>query len=371
MNRTEVVMKEQFEKLVIIAKKNDDVIDIEDIFYVFGNTLSESDIELISGQLKCENIEVMNLNEDKKEQGDVIAEYEGDHEENHDEEHEEEHEEADYSEDSVRAYLKEIGKIPLLSAEEEVEIAKRIEAGDDTAKEEMINTNLRLVVSVAKRYVAGSNMTLLDLVQEGNIGLLKAVDKFDYHRGYKFSTYAMWWVRQAITRAIADQSRTIRIPVHMKEHMNKISKAKRKFLTEHEREPLVEELAEIMEMPISRMEEILKLYGDTISLDTPIGDGDDTVLMDFVADDNMPEQFASAEHTMMGEEIDKILLGLTDREQRILRLRFGFLDGRIWTLEEVGKEYHVTRERIRQIEARALRRLQMKRETKKLKSYLE
>lgn len=363
MNRTEVVMKEQFEKLVIIAKKNDDVIDIEDIFYVFGNTLSESDIELISGQLKCENIEVMNLNEDKKEQDDVIVE----DEENHDGEHEE----VDYSEDSVRAYLKEIGKIPLLSAEEEVETAKRIEAGDDTAKEEMINTNLRLVVSVAKRYVAGSNMTLLDLVQEGNIGLLKAVDKFDYHRGYKFSTYAMWWVRQAITRAIADQSRTIRIPVHMKEHMNKISRVKRRFLTEHEREPSVEELAETMEMPISRMEEILKLYGDTISLDTPIGDGDDTVLMDFVADDNMPEQFASAEHTMMGEEIDKILLGLTDREQRILRLRFGFLDGRIWTLEEVGKEYHVTRERIRQIEARALRRLQMKRETKKLKSYLE
>lgn len=273
-------------------------------------------------------------------------------------------------EDSVRTYLKEIGTIPLLSQEEEIEIAKRIEAGEEDAKKSMANANLRLVVSVAKRYVRGSNMTLLDLIQEGNIGLLKAIDKYDYKMGYKFSTYAMWWIRQAMTRAIADQSRTIRIPVHMKELMNKITRTSRKFLAEKGRDPHLSELAEIMKIPLDRMNEIAKWHGDTISLDAPVGE-DDSMMMDFISDDRIPEQFEKVEHRMLGEEIDQILADLSEREQRVIRLRFGLIDGKIWTLEEVGKEYHVTRERIRQIESRALLRLRMKRDTKKLRTYLD
>ena len=274
-------------------------------------------------------------------------------------------------EDSVRTYLKEIGTIPLLTKEEELDLAIRIEEGEAGARELMASANLRLVVSVAKRYVRGSNMTLLDLIQEGNIGLLKAVEKFDYHKGYKFSTYAMWWIRQAITRAIADQARTIRIPVHMKEQMNRITRLSRKFLAEHGREATAGELARLMGMPAERMEEIIGLYGDTISLDTPIGEEEDSMLMDFVADESMPEQFAVIEHVMLGEQLDELLSALSERERMVIRLRFGFVDGRIWTLEEVGKEYHVTRERIRQIEAKALKRLRMRRECKTLLSYLE
>jgi RNA polymerase primary sigma factor len=274
------------------------------------------------------------------------------------------------TEDSVRAYLKEIGSIPLLSQEQEVEMAKKIERGDELAKKMMANANLRLVVSVAKRYVRGSNMTLLDLIQEGNIGLLRAIDKYDYHKGYKFSTYAMWWIRQAMTRAIADQSRTIRIPVHMKEQMSKITRTSRQFLADTGRDPSLNELAGLMNIPKERMVDISKWYGDTISLDAPVGE-EDSMIRDFVADDSMPEQFASVEHVMLGEEINSILSELTEREQRVIRLRFGLVDGKVWTLEEVGREYHVTRERIRQIEARALRRLRMKRETKKLRAYLD
>ena len=273
-------------------------------------------------------------------------------------------------EDSVKVYLKQIGKIPLLTFEQEQEIAKRIENGDMSAKEEMANANLRLVVSVAKRFVGGSNMSLLDLIQEGNMGLLKAIDKFDYHKGYKFSTYAMWWIKQAITRAIADQSRTIRIPVHMKEQMNKVTRVSRKFHAEHGREATVEELSKIMNMPKDQLEDILKLYEDTVSLETPVGDEEDTMLMNFVADSKVQEQFISAENVMMREQIEEALSILTDREQMVLKLRFGFVDGRIWTLEEVGKDFNVTRERIRQIEARALRRLRMRKETNKLKSYI-
>lgn len=280
-------------------------------------------------------------------------------------------EEVDYVEDSVKIYLKEIGRIPLLTYEQEQNLAERIEQGEEKAKIEMVNSNLRLVVSVAKRYVNGSNMTLLDLIQEGNLGLMKAIDKFDYHKGYKFSTYAMWWIRQSITRAIADQSRTIRIPVHMKEQMDKITSASRRYLAEHGREPTVGELAELMRMERDDMQEIVKLYGDTISLNTPIGEEEDSMLIDFVEDDSMPEQFLSIEQVMMREQVHEILKELTEREQRVLKLRFGFVDGRTWTLEEVGKEFHVTRERIRQIEARALRNLRMKRETKKLKTFIE
>lgn len=278
---------------------------------------------------------------------------------------------SDYMEDSVRVYLRQIGKIPLLSAEEEITLAKRMEQGDKEAQKEMVSANLRLVVSVAKRYVGGSNMTLLDLVQEGNLGLMKAVEKFDYHKGYKFSTYAMWWIRQSVTRAIADQSRIIRLPVHMKEKMNQVTRAARKFVAEQGREPSMEELAEVMNVEKDYMEELMKLYGDTISLDTPVGEEDDTMLLDFVADTNSPEQFQVAEHMMLRKQLGEVLSELTEREQRVLRLRYGFVDGRTWTLEEVGKEFHVTRERIRQIEARALRRLRLKREMKNLKAYIE
>ena len=273
--------------------------------------------------------------------------------------------------DSVKAYLIEIGNIPLLTREEEIILAKRIESGDDSAREKMINSNLRLVVNVAKKHVRGSNMGFLDLIQEGNIGLMRAVEKYDYSKGYKFSTYAMWWIRQAVTRAIADQSRTIRIPVHMKEQMSKVNKASRKFLTDMGREPTVDELADIMDMPEDRVRDIVKLYGDTISLDTPVGDDDDCKLQDFVADDNISDQFTSVEHVMLGDELDQLLSGLSEREQRIIRLRFGFVDGRIWTLEQVGEEYHVTRERIRQIEVKALHRLKHRKDIKNLKSYLE
>lgn len=274
-------------------------------------------------------------------------------------------------EDSVKTYLKEIGSIPLLTAEQEIETAKKMEDGEISAKELMIKSNLRLVVSVAKRYLGGSNMTLLDLIQEGNIGLLKAVEKFDYHKGYKFSTYAMWWIRQSITRAIADQDRTIRIPVHMKEQMHKISKVTRHFLIDNGKEPTNAELAELLNISENKVEEIVKLYTDTISLDTPIGDKEDGLLKDFIPDGSMPEQFSTVEQVFLSKEIEAILSSLTEREERILRLRFGFEDGRMWTLEEVGKEYHVTRERVRQIEAKSLLRIRMKGESKKLKTYLE
>lgn len=273
--------------------------------------------------------------------------------------------------DSVKLYLKEIGKISLLSFEEEQELAIKIENGDCSAREKMINSNLRLVVSVAKRYVKGSKMGILDLIQEGNTGLIKAVGKFDYRKGYKFSTYAMWWIRQAITRAIADQSRTIRVPVHMKETMNKITKISRRFVIENAREPSVAELAELVKISEERMGEIMKLYADTISLETPIGEEHESTLIDFIADENLPEQFEQTEKLMLRDEITDLLSSLTEREQRVLRLRFGFEDGKIYTLEEVGKEYHVTRERIRQIEGRALRRLRAKNATKLLRTYIE
>jgi RNA polymerase primary sigma factor len=279
--------------------------------------------------------------------------------------------EPQYVDDSIRAYLKEIGKYPLLTPEEELELAKCIERGEEQAKETMANSNLRLVVSVAKKYIHGSNMNFLDLIQEGNLGLLKAVEKYDYHKGYKFSTYATWWIRQAITRSIADQSRTIRIPVHMKERMNRLTKVSREFLADTGREPTMNDLADLMAIPVEQVENIVQLYNDTVSLDTPIGEEEDAVLMNFVADEDMPEQSFLVEQIMLSKELDGALSALPEREQRILRLRFGFIDGKIWTLEEVGKEFHVTRERIRQIEAKALGRLRMSRETNKLKSYLE
>lgn len=276
-----------------------------------------------------------------------------------------------YFEDSVRAYLREIGDYPLLTREEEITLAKRIEDGDVTAKQRMIHSNLRLVVSVAKRYMHGSNMALLDLVQEGNIGLMKAVEKYDYRKGFKFSTYAMWWIRQSVSRAISDQGKTIRIPVHMKELMHRITRESRLFLAENGREPAVEEIAEIMDIPEKKMRDILGLYGDTISLETPIGEEDDTLLLDFLSNSGDSEQFDTIERQMLSHEIMKVLHTLSDRERHILELRFGFEGDRIWTLEEVGEVYNVTRERIRQIEAKAIKHLQMNSEMIKLQNYLD
>lgn len=276
-----------------------------------------------------------------------------------------------HTDDAVRSYFKKIGKISLLSKEEELDLARRIEIGDEQAKELMISSNLRLVVSVAKRYASGSNMSLLDLIQEGNIGLIKAVEKFDYSKGFKFSTYAIWWIRQAITRAIGDQSKTIRIPAHMNELMNHVRKAGKQFIAEKGKEPTIEDLAVMMDLPPERLEDIQKYYGDTLSLDTPIGDSYDSVIMDFVEDDRIPEQFASVEQEMLAEQLASILRDLPEREQQILSLRFGLKDGQTHTLEEVGIVFNVTRERIRQIEARALKRIRMNRKIQHLKTYLE
>ena len=273
-------------------------------------------------------------------------------------------------EDPVRMYLKEIGKVPLLSAEEEIELAQRMEDGDEDAKKRLAEANLRLVVSIAKRYV-GRGMLFLDLIQEGNLGLIKAVEKFDYRKGYKFSTYATWWIRQAITRAIADQARTIRIPVHMVETINKLIRVSRQLLQELGREPTPEEIAEEMHMSVERVREILKISQEPVSLETPIGEEEDSHLGDFIQDDNVPVPADAAAFTMLKEQLEEVLGTLTEREQKVLRLRFGLDDGRARTLEEVGKEFNVTRERIRQIEAKALRKLRHPSRSRKLKDYLD
>ena len=272
--------------------------------------------------------------------------------------------------DPVRMYLKEIGKVPLLSSEEELELAQKIEDGNQTAKKKLAEANLRLVVSIAKRYV-GRGMLFLDLIQEGNLGLIKAVEKFDYRKGFKFSTYATWWIRQAITRAIADQARTIRIPVHMVETINKLIRVSRQLLQELGREPQPEEIAKIMEMPVDKVREILKIAQEPVSLETPIGEEEDSHLGDFIPDDEAPAPAEAAAFTMLKEQLINVLDTLTPREEKVLRLRFGLDDGRARTLEEVGKEFNVTRERIRQIEAKALRKLRHPSRSKKLKDYLD
>ena len=273
-------------------------------------------------------------------------------------------------EDPVRMYLKEIGKVQLLSADEEIELAKKMEEGDEEAKKKLAEANLRLVVSIAKRYV-GRGMLFLDLIQEGNLGLIKAVEKFDYTKGYKFSTYATWWIRQAITRAIADQARTIRIPVHMVETINKLIRVSRQLLQELGREPTPEEIAAEMSMPAERVREIMKISQEPVSLETPIGEEEDSHLGDFIQDDNVPVPADAAAFTLLKEQLNEVLETLTDREQKVLRLRFGLDDGRARTLEEVGKEFNVTRQRIRQIEAKALRKLRHPSRSKKLKDYLD
>ena len=273
-------------------------------------------------------------------------------------------------EDPVRMYLKEIGKVPLLTADEEISLAKRMENGDENAKKRLAEANLRLVVSIAKRYV-GRGMLFLDLIQEGNLGLIKAVEKFDYRKGYKFSTYATWWIRQAITRAIADQARTIRIPVHMVETINKLIRVSRQLLQELGREPQPEEIAKEMNMSVDRVREILKISQEPVSLETPIGEEEDSHLGDFIQDDNVPVPADAAAFTLLKEQLVEVLGTLTEREQKVLRLRFGLDDGRARTLEEVGKEFNVTRERIRQIEAKALRKLRHPSRSRKLKDYLD
>lgn len=293
------------------------------------------------------------------------------------EEEEDSHEEVELSvpegvgiDDPVRMYLKEIGRVPLLTAEEEVSLAKRMEQGDEEAKRQLAEANLRLVVSIAKRYV-GRGMLFLDLIQEGNLGLIKAVEKFDYRKGYKFSTYATWWIRQAITRAIADQARTIRIPVHMVETINKLIRVSRQLLQEYGREPTAEEIALKMDISEERVREIMKIAQEPVSLETPIGEEEDSHLGDFIEDEDALAPAEAASFMLLKEQLEGVLDSLTPREEKVLRLRFGLDDGRSRTLEEVGKEFGVTRERIRQIEAKALRKLRHPSRSKKLKDYLE
>ena len=403
----EVKFQEKLKELLELGKKKKNILEDHEISDFFKDmNLDAEKMERVLDILEHNNIDVLRISDDDDDD-DIIMD---------DEDVEDvEVENIDLSvpdgvsvEDPVRMYLKEIGKVPLLSAEEEIELAKVMEAGnvaqekililkkrmDDASEEEkqelkdeikllqkdvdlggdakkrLAEANLRLVVSIAKRYV-GRGMLFLDLIQEGNLGLIKAVEKFDYRKGYKFSTYATWWIRQAITRAIADQARTIRIPVHMVETINKLIRVSRQLLQELGREPSPEEIAEEMNMPVERVREILKISQEPVSLETPIGEEEDSHLGDFIKDDNVPVPADAAAFTLLKEQLEEVLGTLTEREQKVLTLRFGLEDGRARTLEEVGKEFNVTRERIRQIEAKALRKLRHPSRSRKLKDYLE
>ena len=361
--------QEKLKELLSLAKKKKNMLEYQEISDFFADMQLDSDkFEKILDFLEANNIDVLRITDDDADD-DILLEV--------DDDDEIEVEKIDLSvpdgvsiEDPVRMYLKEIGKVPLLSAEEEIELAKRMELGDQEAKKRLAEANLRLVVSIAKRYV-GRGMLFLDLIQEGNLGLIKAVEKFDYRKGYKFSTYATWWIRQAITRAIADQARTIRIPVHMVETINKLIRVSRQLLQELGREPTPEEIAAEMNMPVERVREILKISQEPVSLETPIGEEEDSHLGDFIKDDNVPVPADAATFTLLKEQLEEVLGTLTEREQKVLTLRFGLEDGRARTLEEVGKEFNVTRERIRQIEAKALRKLRHPSRSRKLKDYLE
>lgn len=365
---------EKLQELVEQGKKKKNVLEYQEINDHFKEMPLDPDaLEKVFDYLETCGIDVLRI-PDSDEDVFIISDDDGI---NLDEEEEVDVENIDLSvpegvsiEDPVRMYLKEIGKVPLLSAEEEIELAKRMEEGDEAAKKRLAEANLRLVVSIAKRYV-GRGMLFLDLIQEGNLGLIKAVEKFDYRKGYKFSTYATWWIRQAITRAIADQARTIRIPVHMVETINKLIRVSRQLLQELGREPQPEEIAEKMDMSVDRVREILKISQEPVSLETPIGEEEDSHLGDFIQDDNVPVPADAAAFTLLKEQLVEVLNTLTDREQKVLRLRFGLDDGRARTLEEVGKEFNVTRERIRQIEAKALRKLRHPSRSRKLKDYLD
>lgn len=352
-------MKDKGEKMKVVKKlvekgKKQGALTYQEIMDELDEVdITPEQIEKIYEVLESMNIEVIGQIEEEQEETIEIAIPEG-----------------IAIDDPVRMYLKEIGKVPLLSSEEEIELANRIEQGDEYAKKKLAEANLRLVVSIAKRYV-GRGMLFLDLIQEGNLGLIKAVEKFDYRKGFKFSTYATWWIRQAITRAIADQARTIRIPVHMVETINKLIRVSRQLLQELGREPQPEEIAKIMEMPVEKVREIMKIAQEPVSLETPIGEEEDSHLGDFIPDDDAPAPAEAAAFTMLKEQLINVLDTLTPREEKVLRLRFGLDDGRARTLEEVGKEFNVTRERIRQIEAKALRKLRHPSRSKKLKDYLD
>ena len=404
---TKAKFREKLKSLLELGKKKRNILEYQEISDFFGDmNLDEEKMEKVLDFLEANKVDVLRISDGDDEDDDIIL----------DDEDEVEVEKIDLSvpegvsvEDPVRMYLKEIGKVPLLSADEEIELAQKMEAGsvavekipllkerlaetgDEQEKEEiqaeikalqldvdrgsdakkrLAEANLRLVVSIAKRYV-GRGMLFLDLIQEGNLGLIKAVEKFDYRKGYKFSTYATWWIRQAITRAIADQARTIRIPVHMVETINKLIRVSRQLLQELGREPTPEEIAEEMKMPVERVREILKISQEPVSLETPIGEEEDSHLGDFIKDDNVPVPADAAAFTLLKEQLEEVLGTLTEREQKVLTLRFGLEDGRARTLEEVGKEFNVTRERIRQIEAKALRKLRHPSRSRKLKDYLE
>ncbi|MGI6738587.1 MAG: RNA polymerase sigma factor RpoD [Christensenellales bacterium] len=363
MSKKQLTKKQQEDAVFALyeSAKEKGVISYEEIFEALSKIeLDPEEFENVLETLENLGVQVTRSTEDGKE-----------------EKAEEDASEIDLSvpeavniDDPVRMYLKEIGKVPLLTAEEEVEIAKRIEAGDESAKHELAEANLRLVVSIAKRYV-GRGMLFLDLIQEGNLGLMKAVEKFDYHKGYKFSTYATWWIRQSITRAIADQARTIRIPVHMVETINKLTRISRQLLQEYGRDPTPEEIANAMGITEQKVRDIMKIAQEPVSLETPIGEEEDSHLGDFIPDEDAPAPAEAASSALMKELLWEVLDTLTPREAKVLRLRFGLDDGNPRTLEEVGKVFEVTRERIRQIEAKALRKLRHPSRSKKLKDFLD
>ena len=354
MGRKEQIFGSQMNCLLERAKKQKNVVELQEIKEVFQK-----------GSLTMSEID-----SDEIEQSDVFPEeVEKEYEGKREDEPEILHSERGSAEDPVRMYLKEIGRIPLLSSEEEIELAKRMEMGDEEAKKKLSEANLRLTVSIAKRY-SGRGMQFLDLIQEGNLGLIKAVEKFDYRKGYKFSTYATWWIRQSITRAIADQARTIRIPVHMVETMNRVNRTSRRLLQEYGREPTPEEIAVTMNLPVERILEVSKISQEPVSLETPIGEEEDSHLGDFIQDEHVPVPSEEAAHTLLREQLEEVMDTLSDREQKVLALRFGLEDGKPHTLEEVGRDFQVTRERIRQIEAKALRKLRHPTRSRKLRDFL-
>ena len=374
MERVGLGFEEKLNALLAEAKKKKNVLDYQEILDHFKpDLLSAEQLDRVFECLEQNRVDVLRMDGkgDLDEELFLVDEADLEDEEEIDVEH------MDLSvpdgislDDPVRMYLKEIGKIPLLSSEDEIELAKEMELGNEEAQKRLAEANLRLVVSIAKRYV-GRGMQFLDLIQEGNLGLIKAVEKFDYRKGYKFSTYATWWIRQAITRSIADQARTIRIPVHMVETINRLVRTSRQLLQELGREPTMEEIGKRVDMPAERVAEIMKMSQDPVSLETPVGEEEDSHLGDFIQDDHVTVPQDAAAYTLLHEQLMEVLGTLTEREQKVLRLRFGLDDGRPRTLEEVGKQFHVTRERIRQIEAKALRKLRHPSRSRKLKDYLD
>lgn len=372
MEEKTLTFEEKLEKLLELARKKKNVLEQKEIIDFFhGEILSPEQLDQIDEYLENNKVDVLAPDEDLEMEPELFLEEEDLEKEEIDVDHLElSMPEGVNIEDPVRMYLKEIGKVPLLTPEEEIDLAKRMEMGDESAKKRLAEANLRLVVSIAKRYV-GRGMQFLDLIQEGNLGLIKAVEKYDYSKGFKFSTYATWWIRQAITRSIADQARTIRIPVHMVETINRLIRTSRQLLQELGREPLPEELAKKLDIPVDRVREIMKISQDPVSLETPIGEEEDSHLGDFIQDEHVQIPVDAATYTLLHEQLMEVLDTLTDREQKVLRLRFGLDDGRPRTLEEVGREFNVTRERIRQIEAKALRKLRHPSRSRKLKDYLD